>query len=153
LLTAPNLCEDDDMQAFVKLINSHHKIIVRALVIVLLLAPIVNLVLSFSGSGVANWYKFNILLPFLKSILWVDYLCLLGFVLAALVLLLNKVYSYYISGAIVSIVTVLGVTRVFGSGASSITEFYLMAYSIGGVVLNISIVAVLVLLAQQRKLS
>lgn len=51
----------------------------KTLAILFLLAPIGNIILSFAGSGIKNWYKFDILVPFLLTIpifewIWLSFL-------------------------------------------------------------------------------
>jgi hypothetical protein len=90
---------------------------------------------------------------FFKSVPVLDYVCLLGFLLAGVLLMLSKPFSLYLAVAIVAIISVFGVVRVFDNNPSSITEFYLNTYTIAGSLLNILILVVLVILAKNKKFS
>ena len=105
------------------------------------------------GSGVESWYELNTLISFFKSVALFDYVCLLGFVLAALALLLNKRFSYYCASLILVCISVFGVARGFQEGSSSITEFYLATYVVGGTLLNILAISLLLFLAKNNKSS
>lgn len=141
------------MQDILKLIQSNQKLLIRLIAFIFLLAPFVNISLSFLGSDVPQWYQLSTVGSFLKSVPALDYLCLLGFVIAGVLLLLNKSFSLPVAGLIFLSICTFGVFRVFDNDPSSITEFYLKAYTWGGSVLNIIILMILGILAKKNNLS
>jgi hypothetical protein len=141
------------MKALVSFILTHQKGLTRIMAIAFFLAPIVNITLSFLGSGVPQWYQFSTMSSFLKSVPALDYFCLLGFLLAGALLLLNKPFSLHIASLILGLVSFFGVIRFFDISTSSITEFYLITYTVSGSLLNILFLATLIFLAKNKKFS
>lgn len=153
MLTACKVCDYEEMQALLKLIQLKQKLLIRLIALFFLLAPLVNISLSFLGSGVPEWYQLSTLGSFLKSVPALDYLCLLGLLLAGVLLLLNKSFSLYAAGLIFLSISIFGVFRIFDNDLSSITEVYLKTYTLAGTALNIMILVLLGILIKKKNLS
>lgn len=141
------------MQVVFRFIHSHEKLLIRLLALGFFVAPIVNICLSFLGSGVSQWYQLSTVSSFLKSVPALDYVCLVGLLMTGVLLFMNKSFSLYGAGVILGLISIFAVIRVFDNSANSITDFYLKAYVVGGSLLNILILVLLFFLAKKKVLS
>ena len=87
--------------------------------LVLVLAPLGNLGLSFSGSMVANWYYPDVLLPFLKTVPLYEWGWLALLVVGGICLLFPKPAALNFSVFCVALVSGLGIYRWFIAAAVS----------------------------------
>ena len=103
------------------------------------LAPIGNLLISFAGSGVENWWEPDFVLYFLKSVPWWDYLWLSLIAVSGFFLISKHKIAGILSIFSLIIVLVVNLTRLIQKDPNSIEYAYLNIFS------GFSIVAVLIL--------
>lgn len=103
---------------------------VYILAFLFLLAPIGNILISFAGSGVQNWYAPDVMLAFMKTIPAWDWAWL--FLLFFTGLLLFKAHKLSWTLAIVSLVLILtiNVYRVYFVDTNSIDPHFLRIFSV-----------------------
>lgn len=100
------------------------------LALLFILAPVGNILISFAGAGVTNWYEPGIFFIFLQSIPAFDWVWLGLLVLAGILLFRPHKLSW--SFAIVTLFLILCINayRMFSADPSSITPQYLKVFSI-----------------------
>lgn len=107
-----------------------------------LLAPFGNILISFAGSGVRNWYDLSVILPFLQSIPALDWVWLgLLFVTG---LLLFRPHKLSWSIAIFTLLLVLGINayRIFNVDANSIDPVFLKVFSVLAIICTLSVLVI-----------
>ena len=139
------------MQVLLKSIDVNQKWIVRTLAVFLILAPVVNILLSFNGSGIEAWYEWNTFTSFMASVPLLDLMCLLSLMLSGIVLLAKKKFSLHLACLVIFVVSIFGVFRVFGTEVGPINQTYHIAYVIIGTLLNVFILGLLIFLSKQNK--
>lgn len=115
---------------------------VYIIALLFLLAPLGNILISFAGSGVKNWYEPSVLMPFLMSIPAADWIWLgLLFVTGILLFRPHKL-SWTI--AIITLFLVLGVNafRLYSIDANSIDPVFLKVFSILAIVCTLSVLVI-----------
>ncbi len=115
---------------------------VYIMAVLFLLAPIGNILISFAGSGVENWYSTGVLLPFLKSVPLLDWLWLsLLFVTG---ILLFRPHKLTWSLAIFTLLLVLGINayRLFNVDSNSIDPAFLKAFSVMAILSTLSVLVI-----------
>lgn len=100
------------------------------LAVLFIIAPIGNILISFAGSGISNWYEPSILVAFVRSIpsfewIWLGLLFLTG-------ILLFRPHKLSWSFAILTLFLILGLNiyRIYSAGENSINPQYLKVFSI-----------------------
>lgn len=100
------------------------------LAFVFLLAPIGNILLSFAGSGLANWYDPEVFIPLLKTIPATDWVWLGLLFITGILLFKPHKLSWSIALVTLVIVLLINVIRIFQSTDQSIDANYLKVFSI-----------------------
>ncbi len=100
------------------------------LAVLFIIAPLGNILISFAGAGISNWYEPSIFTAFVQSIpgfewTWLGLLFLTG-------VLLFRPHKLSWSFAIVTLLLILclNVYRMYSAGENSITPQYLKVFSI-----------------------
>jgi hypothetical protein len=100
------------------------------LAVLFILAPLGNILISFAGAGISNWYEPSIFTAFVQSIpglewAWLGLLFLTG-------VLLFRPHKLSWSFAIVTLLLILclNIYRMYSAGENSITPQYLKVFSI-----------------------
>ncbi len=107
-----------------------------------LLAPIGNILISFAGSGVSQWYNPNVFVPFAQTIPTLDWLWLgLLFITG---LLLFRPHKLTWSLAIVTLLLVLFINayRLFNIDQNSIDPNFLKVFSVLAVICTLSLLVI-----------
>ncbi len=115
---------------------------VYIIAILFLLAPIGNILISFAGSGIKNWYDVGVLTPFLQSIPALDWIWLgLLFVTG---ILLFRPHKLSWSIAIFTLVLVLSINayRLFKIDANSIDPIFLKVFSVLAIICTLSVLVI-----------
>ena len=111
---------------------------VYLIAILFLLAPFGNILISFAGSGVSQWYNPNVFIPFMQTIPTLDWLWL-GLLFITGILLFQP-HKLTWSLAIVTLLLVLFINayRVFNIDQNSIDPNFLKVFSILAIVCTLS---------------
>lgn len=115
---------------------------VYAMAIMFILAPLGNILISFMGSGLQNWFEPHIFLALLKTVSAFDWLWL-G-LLAFTGVLLFKQHKLSWTVAIVTLVLVLAINaiRLFQADPNSIEPHFLKIFSILAVVTTLGVLVI-----------
>jgi hypothetical protein len=110
--------------------------------ILFILAPIGNILISFAGSGVSDWYNPNVFFPFLATIPALDWLWLI--LLFVTGILLFRPHKLTWSLAIFSLLLVLFINayRVYNIDQNSIDPQFLKVFSMLAVVCTLSLLVI-----------
>lgn len=103
---------------------------IYVLAVLFILAPLGNILISFAGAGVANWYEPSVFTVFLQSIPLVDWVWLSLLVLTGVLLFRPHKLSWSVAIATLVIILLINVYRMFSSDASSIAPQYFKVFSI-----------------------
>lgn len=115
---------------------------VYILAVLFLLAPIGNILISFAGSGIKNWYDLGVMMPFLYSIPALDWIWLgLLFVTG---ILLFRPHKLSWSIAILTLLLVLSINayRLFRVDGNSIDPVFLKIFSILAIISTLSVLVI-----------
>ena len=115
---------------------------VYILAVLFLLAPIGNILISFAGSGIKNWYDIGVITPFLQSIPALDWIWL-G-VLFVTGVLLFRPHKLSWSIAIFTLVLVLSINayRLFKIDENSIDPAFLKVFSVLAIISTLSVLVI-----------
>ena len=115
---------------------------VYIIALLFLFAPLGNILISFAGSGVKNWYDFSVLMPFLISIPAVDWVWLGLLFVSGILLFRPHKLSWTI--AIATLFLVLGVNayRLYSADANSIDPVFLKVFSVLAIVCTLSVLVI-----------
>ncbi|MCM2352217.1 MAG: hypothetical protein NDI63_01280 [Pseudobdellovibrio sp.] len=115
---------------------------VYAMAILFILAPLGNILISFLGSGLANWYEPPIFMALLKTISVFDWIWLGLLILTGVLLFIQHKLSWTM--AIMSLVVVLGINafRLFQADPNSIEPNFLKIFSILAVVTTLGVLVI-----------
>lgn len=115
---------------------------VYAMAILFILAPLGNILISFLGSGLANWYEPPIFMALLKTISVFDWIWLGLLILTGVLLFVQHKLSWTM--AILSLVVVLGINafRLFQADPNSIEPHFLKIFSILAVVTTLGVLVI-----------
>lgn len=110
--------------------------------ILFILAPIGNILISFAGSGVSDWYNPNVFFPFLNTIPALDWLWLTLLFITGI--LLFRPHKLTWSLAIFSLLTVLFINayRLYHIDQNSIDPQFLKVFSMLAVVCTLSLLVI-----------
>jgi hypothetical protein len=110
--------------------------------ILFLLAPFGNLLISFAGSGVKDWYDLGVMIPFLGSVPWLDW-CWLGLLFLTGILLFRP-HKLTWTLAIVTLLLVLliNVYRLFNVDTNSIDPNFLKVFSVMAIISTIGVLVI-----------
>lgn len=115
---------------------------VYVMAIMFILAPLGNILISFLGSGLKNWYEPAIFTALLKTIAPFDWLWLGLLIFTGILLFKQHKLSWTV--AIVTLVLVLGVNavRLFQADPNSIEPHFLKIFSILAVVTTLGVLVI-----------
>lgn len=115
---------------------------VYLIAILFLLAPIGNILISFAGSGVNNWYDLGVLIPFVQSIpafewVWLGLLFLTG-------VLLFRPHKLSWSIAIITLLLILSINayRLYHVDLNSIDPTFLKVFSLLAIICTLSVLVI-----------
>jgi hypothetical protein len=97
--------------------------------LVFILAPFGNLIISFAGSGVSNWYNFNVIIPFLRSVPGLDWLWLGLLLLTGILLLRPHKLTWSLAIVTLLLVLIINTYRLFNVDQNSIDPHFLKIFS------------------------
>ena len=115
---------------------------VYAMALLFILAPLGNILISFLGSGLSNWYEPPIFMALLKTVSTFDWIWLSLLFLTGLLLFIQHKLSWTL--AIVTLVIVLGINalRLFQADPNSIEPNFLKIFSILAVVTTLGVLVI-----------
>lgn len=115
---------------------------VYLLAILFLFAPFGNILISFAGSGVQNWYDLDVMTPLLHTIPALDWVWLGLLFITGILLFFPHKLSWSI--AIVTLFLVLGVNtyRLLTEDSNSINPNFLKVFSALGIICTFSILII-----------
>jgi hypothetical protein len=112
------------------------------LAILFLLAPIGNILISFAGSGVANWYSPAVFIPFAQTVpiwdwAWLSLLFITG-------LLMFKAHKLSWTMAIFSLIIILAINsyRIFFIDTNSIDPQFLKIFSVIAILCTLGVLVI-----------
>lgn len=112
------------------------------LAIVFLLAPLGNIIISFAGSGLSNWYEPQIFIPLLKTIPSLDWAWLSLLFLTGLLLFKPHKASWTLALVTLIIVLLINVFRIFQVSDQSIDPNYLKVFSILALICTLAVLVI-----------
>lgn len=115
---------------------------IYAMALLFILAPLGNIMISFLGSGLTNWYEPAIFVALLKTISVFDWVWLGLLIVTGLLLFVQHKLSWTV--AIVTLVLVLGINafRLFQADPNSIEPHFLKIFSILAVVTTLGVLVI-----------
>lgn len=115
---------------------------VYLIAILFILAPFGNILISFAGSGVNDWYNPNVFVPFVQSIPALDWLWL-GLLFITGVLLFRP-HKLTWTLAIITLLLVLFINayRVFNIDQNSINPTFLKVFSVLAIICTLSLLTI-----------
>ena len=115
---------------------------VYVIAVLFLLAPFGNMLISFAGSGVKDWYNMGVLVPFMRTVPLVDWVWLALLFFTGL--LLFRPHKLTWSLAIFTLFVVLGINayRLFEADSNSIDPTFLKVFSVLAIVCTLSILVI-----------
>ena len=115
---------------------------VYLIAILFLLAPIGNILISFAGSGVSEWYSPSVLGPFLRSVPLVDWVWLGLLFLTGILLFRPHKMTWTL--AIISLLVVLSINayRLFHVDQNSIDPTFLKVFSVLAIICSLSVLVI-----------
>lgn len=115
---------------------------VYILAVLFLLAPIGNILISFAGSGIKNWYDSTVFIPFIQSIpaqewIWLGLLFVTG-------ILLFRPHKLSWSIAIFTLILVLSINayRLFNVDENSIDPSFLKVFSVLAIICTLGVLII-----------
>lgn len=110
--------------------------------ILFILAPIGNILISFAGSGVSDWYNPNVFIPFLNTIPTRDWLWLgLLFVTGVLLFRPHKL-TWSLAMFTLLLVLVINAYRVYNIDQNSIDPQFLKVFSMLAIICTLSLLVI-----------
>ena len=110
--------------------------------VLFLLAPFGNILISFAGSGVQNWYDLSVLMPFLNTIPAWDWLWLGLLFVTGLLLFFPHKLSWTIAIFTLLLVLFVNAYRLYSINMNSIDPSFLKVFSVLAIVCTISILVI-----------
>lgn len=115
---------------------------VYIIAILFLLAPIGNILISFAGSGVENWYKIEVMLPFLQSIPLVDWIWLGLLLVTGVLLYYPHKLSWSVAIFTLLLVLMINAYRLFNVDKNSIDPNFLKVFSVLAIISTLSVLVI-----------
>jgi len=117
-------------------------ILVYFLAVLFLLAPFGNIILSFAGSGIENWYSPEILFPLLNTVPVFEWIWLGLLFVTGLLLFRPHKLSWSVAIFTLVLILILNAIRVFQMDSSSINPSYLKVFSLLAILVSLSVLVV-----------
>ena len=115
---------------------------VYVLAVLFLLAPIGNILISFAGSGIKNWYDVGVLIPFLQSIPAMDWIWLGLLFVSGILLFRPHKLSWSIAIFSLLLVLLINAYRLFQADSNSIDPVFLKIFSILAIICTLSVLVI-----------
>lgn len=110
--------------------------------ILFILAPFGNILISFAGSGISDWYNPNVFFPFLKTIPGSDWLWLgLLFVTGVLLFRPHKL-TWSLAMASLLLILLINAYRVYHVDQNSIDPQFLKVFSVLAIICTLSLLVI-----------
>ncbi|MEQ1723770.1 MAG: PilZ domain-containing protein, partial [Pseudobdellovibrio sp.] len=115
---------------------------VYIIAVLFLFAPIGNILISFAGSGIKNWYDISVMFPFLQSIPAMDWVWLgLLFVTGILLFRPHKL-SWSLAIITLLLVLLINAYRLYNVDSNSIDPIFLKVFSILAIICTLSVLVI-----------
>lgn len=110
--------------------------------ILFILAPIGNILISFAGSGVSDWYDPNVFFPFLQTIPLLDWLWLGLLFITGILLFRPHKLTWSLAIASLLLVLFINTYRVYNIDQNSIDPQFLKVFSMLAIVCTLSLLVI-----------
>lgn len=107
-----------------------------------ILAPFGNILISFAGSGVSEWYNPNVFFPFLNTIPALDWLWLGLLFITGILLLRPHKLTWSLAMASLLLVLFINAYRVYNIDQNSIDPQFLKVFSILAIICTLSLLVI-----------
>ena len=115
---------------------------VYAMALMFILAPLGNILISFLGSGLTNWYEPPIFMALLKTVSTFDWVWLGLLVLTGILLFKQHKLSWTVAIMTLVLVLVINAIRLFQVDPNSIDPNFLKIFSILAVVTTLGVLVI-----------
>lgn len=115
---------------------------VYAMALMFILAPLGNILISFLGSGLANWYEPPIFMALLKTVSSFDWVWLGLLALTGILLFKQHKLSWTVAIATLVLVLLINAIRLFQVDPNSIEPHFLKVFSILAVVTTLGVLVI-----------
>lgn len=112
------------------------------LALMFILAPLGNILISFFGSGLKNWYEPSIFMALLQTVSMFDWLWLGLLVFTGLLLLIQHKLSWSVAIATLVLVLVINAFRLFQVDMNSIDPHFLKIFSVLAVITTLGVLVI-----------
>lgn len=115
---------------------------VYLLAVLFLIAPLGNIIISFAGSGLSNWYEPIIFFSLLKTIPVLDWVWLTLLFITGVLLFRPHKLSWSIAIGTLIVVLVMNAFRLYNADANSIDPLFLKVFSILAIICTLSVLVI-----------
>lgn len=115
---------------------------VYLLAILFLLAPIGNVIISFAGSGVSNWYDLSVLTVFLQSIPALEWIWLTLLFITGVLLFRPHKLSWSVAIFTLLVILSLNAYRLYNIDTNSIDPVFLKVFSLLAIICTLSVLVI-----------
>lgn len=115
---------------------------VYVLAVLFLLAPLGNILISFAGSGIKNWYDPGVMSPFIQSIPALDWVWLGLLFVSGILLFRPHKLSWAIAIFTLLLVLAINAFRLFQVDGNSIDPVFLKVFSILAIICTLSVLVI-----------
>ncbi len=110
--------------------------------ILFILAPFGNILISFAGSGVSDWYNPNVFLPFLSTIPSLDWVWLILLFVTGVLLFRPHKLTWSLAIFTLLLILFINAYRVYNIDQNSIDTQFLKVFSMLAVVCTLSLLVI-----------
>jgi len=110
--------------------------------VLFLLAPFGNILISFAGSGIKNWYRLDIITPFIQSVPAADWIWLGLLFVTGLLLLRPHKLSWSLALFSLVLVLIINAYRLFNVDTNSIDPIFLKVFSVLAIISTLSVLII-----------
>ncbi len=115
---------------------------VYLLALLFLLAPLGNIIISFAGSGVSNWYEPSQFFPLLQSIPLIEWLWLGLLFITGLLLFRPHKLSWSLAIFTLILVLIINAYRIYSADANSIDPVFLKVFSLFAIICTLAVLLI-----------
>jgi hypothetical protein len=112
------------------------------LALLFLLSPLGNILISFAGSGVSNWYDPSVFVPFLNTIPVLDWAWLVLLFVTGLLLFKAHKLSWSLAIGTLILVLLINVYRIYFVDTNSIDPQFLKIFSVISVLCTMGVLVI-----------
>ena len=112
------------------------------LAILFLLAPLGNILISFAGSGVSNWYDPSVFFPFLQTIPALDWVWLVLLFMTGLLLFKAHKLSWSVAIGTLILILAINIYRIWFIDTNSIDPYFLKIFSVIAVLCTVGVLVI-----------